>query len=325
MNPQLILATRTGLLVCTPEGEGWRVDQEGLAGRYITSVIAREGVILAGSRGGVWRSDDQGASWQPANQGLSLANVRWLSFHPEISDREFAGCEPAGLFLSQDGGGHWHARPEVALLREAHGWYLPYSPEAGCVRGFAFHGQRAFAAVEVGGVLRSEDGGLNWALAPGSDGDPYLAGDASPKVHPDVHALTAHSSSPDLVFAATGGGLYRSEDGGTRWERLHPQYCRDVWVDPQDPDHLVLGPARYVGREGTLSVSRDGGRSWHTAGDGLALPWRSAMVERFSLAGGQLVAVLSNGELYGAALDSLHWHRLLPQVEGVQAVCYDPG
>jgi photosystem II stability/assembly factor-like uncharacterized protein len=134
-----------------------------------------------------------------------------------------------------------------------------------------------------------------------------------------------HASDPDLVLAATGGGLYRSVDGGAQWERLHSNYCRDIWMDPLDPKHLVLGPARFVGRDGQVEASRDGGRSWHTAGKGLALPWRNAMVERFAQAGDDLLAVLSNGELYGASIKSMHWRRLLPQVEGVLAVFHNPG
>jgi hypothetical protein len=33
-------------------------------------------------------------------------------------------------------------------------------------------------------------------------------------IHPDVHSITVHRTSSDLVTAATGGGLYRSADGG---------------------------------------------------------------------------------------------------------------
>src|SRR5258707_14686047 len=134
-----------------------------LKGEHITSVIAREGVILAGTTAGIQRSDDGGQQWRAVNRGLSSTHIRWLAYHPDISDREFAGTEPASIFVSTDGAEHWNGRPEVTKLRDEHGWMLPYSPEAGCVRGFAFHGSRVYAAVEVGGVLRSDDGGESWA------------------------------------------------------------------------------------------------------------------------------------------------------------------
>ena len=86
--------------------------------------------------------------------------------------------------MSRDGARTWQEATEVARLRDRHNWYLPYSPAAGCVRGFAFHGDRLFAAVEVGGVLRSDDGGAHWDLAPGSDGMPRFGRPATGHVSP---------------------------------------------------------------------------------------------------------------------------------------------
>ena len=107
---------------------------------------------------------------ETASAGLSDRHVRWMAYHPEQSDFELAGTEPAGIFISRDGGESWRECPEVAEMRHRFRWYLPYSPEAGCVRGFAHHGDRAYAAVEVGGVLVSQDGGETWTLAQGSPG-----------------------------------------------------------------------------------------------------------------------------------------------------------
>jgi hypothetical protein len=45
------------------------------------------------------------------------------------------------------------------------------------------------------------------------------------------------------------------------------------------------------------------------------------MVERFVQAGGDLLAVLSNGELWISALDQLAWQRILPEVREVKAAC----
>ena len=69
--------------------------------------------------------------------------------------------------------------------------------------------------MEVGGVLRSDDGGESWQLAGGSSGDPSLddpsLGEApAPQVYPDVHSIAVHPSSPDLVYAPTGAGFYAS-------------------------------------------------------------------------------------------------------------------
>ena len=319
MTDYLLLATVDGLVVYAGAGQAWRAVRKGLAGREVLCVIAREGVILAGGRQGVWRSDDLGETWREANAGLTQRHVRWLAYHPDVSDFEVAGTEPAGIFVSRDGAASWRECPEVAQLRDAHHWFLPYSPEAGCVRGFAFHGHRAYAAVEVGGVLRSDDAAQTWRLAAGSDGNPDLDGPSEPLIYPDLHSIHVHPSSPDRVYAPTGGGFYRSDDGGANWALCYDCYCRAGWVDPADPEHILLGPAENVERNGRIEVSRDGGRTWAPAGGGLDLPWPRNMVERFTPAGDRLLAVLNNGELLSSQIGRWDWRQILPEAGRVAA------
>jgi photosystem II stability/assembly factor-like uncharacterized protein len=313
MQDLLFLATANGLLVLQRDGDTWREATRGLEQQNVTSVIAREGVILAGTTDGVFRSDDLGGTWQATSSGLIHQHVRWMAYHPDISDFEFAGTEPAAIFISRDGAATWRECPEVAQLRDQRRWSMPYSPEAGCVRGFAFHGQRAYAAVEVGGALRSDDGGLTWRMS-------SEVGYREPLVHPDVHSIATHPSSPDLVCAPTAGGLYRSIDGGVSWSRRYVCYCRAVWVDPADAEHIILGPADSVDRNGRIEQSHDGGRAWAPASLSLEVPWRRHMVERFVQAGDELLAILSNGELLAAPLATLEWRRILPADAAVAAV-----
>jgi photosystem II stability/assembly factor-like uncharacterized protein len=319
MTDTLYLATRAGLVTCQREGDAWRVAGRGLADQHITSVIAREGVILAGTKNGIQRSADGGQGWRTVNAGLTSQHVRWLAFHPEVSDLELAGTEPAGIFVSRDGAAHWEARPEVAVLRDQHRWMLPYSPEAGCVRGFAVHGQRLYAAVEVGGVLRSDDGGERWALAAGSDGNPDLGGPPEPLIYPDVHDIAVHPSDPDRVWAATGGGLYRSEDGGATWALCYDCYCRGLWLDPADPAHIVFGPADRVGAVGRIEQSFDDGQTWQPASGRLDVAWPRTMPERFTQIGDALFCVLADGRLLTAPLTTLDW-TFVEGMTGVNAV-----
>lgn len=316
----LYLATQTGLAICQRENGTWQVVDRVLKGQHITSVIVRSGIVLAGTPRGIHRSDDNGQQWHAADAGLTSAHVRWLAFHPHHADLVFVGTEPAGIFVSLDGAAHWSERPEVAALRDQHGWMLPYSPEAGCVRGFAFHGQRIYAAVEVGGVLRSDDQGRSWALVAGSDGKPDLSGPPAPFIYPDVHDIVVHPSDPDRVFAATGGGLYRSDDGGVTWNLLYDCYCRGLWLDPDKLDHLIFGPARYVGAAGRIEATHDGGRTWQIASGILDVPWPRTMPERISQVGDQLIVVLDDGRMLSAPLETLDWKYILPDVKGVNAV-----
>lgn len=319
----IYLGTDSGIAVCEKEPD-WHIVHRGLEGQRVTSIASREGIILGGTTKGILRSEDGGKSWIEANTGLNQRHVRWLAYHPDATGLVFAGTEPAAIFISRDDGNSWKECPEVSSLRDEHGWFLPYSPESGCVRGFAFHGERGYAAVEVGGVLRSDDNGTSWRLAEGSDGNPNLGGPPEPFVYPDIHSLQVHPSSPDLVDAPTGGGFYRSLDGGATWEHLYDCYCRAVWTDPAEPDHLILGPADGVARNGRIEETYDGGHTWRMASKGLEVPWSRHMVERFAQIDSELLAVLSNGELICTALSTLNWRRILPDSGRVNAVAIGP-
>jgi hypothetical protein len=317
---KLLLATEQGIVICEHAENTWKESLRALKEYAVTSVIGREGVILAGTENGIFRSDDEGQTWEEVSNGLTTPHVRWMAFHPDISNLEFAGTEPANIFVSNNGGESWRACPEVASLRDKFNWSLPYSPEAGCVRGFAFHGSRVYAAVEVGGVLVSNNHGETWQLAEGSDGNPDLEGPPEPLVYPDVHSLEVHPSSPEVVYAPTGGGFYRSHDGGKTWTLFYDCYCRAAWVDPNDADHIILGPADYVDSNGRIEESQDGGQSWSMASNGLKVPWRRGMVERFFQAEDELFAILSNGQMMNASLSTLEWSRVLPNITGVNAM-----
>jgi photosystem II stability/assembly factor-like uncharacterized protein len=326
MTIYLYIATAIGLFIAAPTNGDWKIVSHSLKQSALTSVAVSGGVILAGSAGGIWRSSDNGKSWNESNERLSIRHVRWIagSAYPPLTF--LVGTEPAGIFVSRDGGKAWRSNPEVDKLRDANGWFLPYSPQAGCVRGFAVgqpdnHRGRMYAAVEVGGVLISDDKGQTWQLAEGSDGSPDIYRELGTMIHPDVHSITAHPTDSDLVTAATGGGLYRSADGGRKWQNIYRCYIRAIWVDPADPRHMIAGPADGVSRNGRIEESDDGGQTWQLASEGLpSTPWSRHMVERFDQLDNDLFAVLSNGELWLKRIGQPAWHRVLPELSQIKAI-----
>jgi len=325
MTTTLYLATAIGVYAATQIGGAWHTDRLLLANPAVTAITVCDGVLVAGTREGIRRSTDGGATWGASETAPATRHVRWLAAAPQPAGRVFAGTEPAGIHLSEDHGKTWQSDTQVPRLRDKHGWYLPYSSGAGCVRGFAFarsgpRPERVYAAVEVGGVLISDDGGRSWSLAAGSDGNPEIDRDLGSRIHPDVHSIDVHPGSSDLVTAATGGGLYRSSDGGKSWNRVYRCYIRAVWVDPSDADHLIAGPADGVSRNGRIEESRDGGQSWQPASEGMETPWRHHMVERFVQVDDQLLAVLSNGELWMRVLGAENWQQILSEVADIKAV-----
>lgn len=325
MATYIYLATVMGLFVVADNGGDWKVVRHTMADQPLTSVVASEGVILAGAENGIWRSSDNGETWTAAGDDLTIRHVRALDASKGTGTL-YAGTEPAGIFLSKDKGRSWRIRPEVVELRDANGWMLPYSPAAGCVRGFAVADSpgasvRVYAAAEVGGVLVSNDNGNSWQLVQGSDGKPDWDRKFDTMIHPDVHSIMVHPSSPDRVTAATGGGLYRSADGGESWENLYQCYIRAVWVDPSDADRIIAGPADGVSRNGRVEVSVDGGKTWQLASGGMQTPWQRHMVERFVQIEEKIFAVVSNGELWSTRLENeIRWEQTLPEIKGIRAL-----
>ncbi len=315
----LFVSTDRGLIFLEREIGGWREAGSTQLGRSFTCIARAGENLLAGSRDGILRSADRGETWWESDKGLEERHLRSVAYHPEDSDRAYAGTEPAAILVSDDGGRSWRECPEVGILRDEHGWYLPYSPRAGAIRGLAFHGQRGYAAAEQGGLLRSDDGGRSWSMAPGSSG--RVRGHLPEgHVHPDVHSVAVHPSSADLVFAPTGGGLYYSASGGRTWTRLHDAYCRAVWFDPLRPARLILGYADGPDRNGRIAESLNGGASWQPVEGGLEVPMRHEMVERFVPLGDELLALLSDGRLLLASLDDLAWRTILAPAFGARDV-----
>jgi len=98
---QLYLATKNGFVRAEGENGRFRPAARSLDGRHCTSIVARQGLILLGTRGGIWRSADSGQTWTAAGAGLPQPHVRWLASHPTISDLDLAGMEPAALAISR--------------------------------------------------------------------------------------------------------------------------------------------------------------------------------------------------------------------------------
>ncbi len=164
MNERVYLAASDSLILIDHSDGDWREAGRSLQGQRLTSVMAWGDTVIAGSVDGLWLSRDQGQTWKSASDCIpdGSRHIRWLARNASRPVRIFAGTEPAEIFTSEDGGETWQGHPEVPELRDRFGWYLPYSPEAGCVRGFAFSGSRGYAAVEQGGVLVTDDNGDTW-------------------------------------------------------------------------------------------------------------------------------------------------------------------
>ncbi len=217
---------------------------------------------------GIYRTLDGGETWTQV--GDSIPHKRVLSIAISPSDRAnglhavFAGTEPSNLYRSEDDGANWQEFSELPKLPSPSGWSFPPRPWTSHVRWIAPHHDNPdllFVGIELGGVMRSTDGGATWE-------------DRKPNSYHDSHVVLTHPKAAGRVYEAAGGGVARSNDAGEHWQQVDEGMDRHyVWglaVDPADPDLWYVSAshsARYAhGRNGQAQAHlyrERGDEGWH--------------------------------------------------------------
>lgn len=128
------------------------------------------------------------------------------------------------------------------------------------------------------GIYRSLDDGKTWK-------------NMGLKSSEHISRILVHPSNSNIVYVAAYGplwaeggerGIYKTEDGGSNWERIldvseHTGFA-DLWMDPRDPNTLYATShqrRRHVwtylsgGPESSIYKSTDGGKNWRKINQGL--------------------------------------------------------
>jgi photosystem II stability/assembly factor-like uncharacterized protein len=228
--------------------------------------------------------------------------------------RLLVGTRPAALFASGDLDS-WREYADVRLGAMG-GTFPPNPDEAPRTRYLCADPnstQRLYVAIEVGGMLVSDDGGERWRAA--NDG----LGDL------DVHQIQASAKHDGVVVLACGEANFRSDDCGRRWQEIsradHRNYGTAVTEDAAGTLYLGVADGRprtwiRPGRaDAAVYASSDGGKRWERVVAGL----RGAVMDLIPGIDGQgaLVAT-SEGEVMsidGAGCRTII--RGLPAINGM--------
>ncbi len=227
---------------------------------------------------GVYRTLDGGATWDnvlyvdadtrandivisPSDPDVIYASM-WEN-NVDTVVREGVYGPKSGIYRSLDGGDSWQAMNQG----------LPHGPKRGRI-GLAVSHQnpdKAYALIdnlnneraEAAEVYQTLDGGKKWTRTHEESllfssvigwyfADIYV----SPLNDDEIFALgvrLAHSTDGGKRFRLIGGQVHHRQP--SQAQTLHLDHC-ELWLDPQDSDHLVLG------NDGGLYTSRDKGKNW---------------------------------------------------------------
>jgi len=206
---------------------------------------------------GVYKSTDGGDSW--TNVGLKeTRHIARLRIHPTNPDIAYVaamgdmfGPNPErGIYRTRDGGQSWDQvlykgvstggvditldpdNPDIIIASMNHHVTYPWDEESGG---------------PTSGLFKSIDGGDTWTDISRNPGMPKgLIGKICVSISP-----ARGSRVYAFIEADKGeGGIYRSDDGGSSWQRTHhdpgkmeiPNSYNYITADTQDPDVVYIQP-----------------------------------------------------------------------------------
>src|SRR5262245_31338721 len=221
----------------------------------ITTHPTNPDVVFAGTNHGLYRSADGGDRWERPgfpDEGVQIWSIFIRPDNPRIV---FAGASPVGVYRSDDGGDTWRRLPVSQPDRVR----MEFSCRVMRLAADPARPDEIYAALEVGGAMRSSDGGEHWDDTSASllklAELPYLksriGSDTDVEGMLDGHALCVSAAKAGTVFLAVRMGLFRSDDRGLTWRdmevgRFSPlTYGRDIRVSPHDSRvfYACLSPA----------------------------------------------------------------------------------
>jgi len=283
--------------------------------------LNRQSLYAGGASGGLYASRDGGLSWspspvQPPKMHISDVAVSRLERHDE-GGTIYVGTEPSSVYKSNDAGCHWTDLISFRDIPSAPTWSFPPRPWTSHIRWITLSPHDPaliLVVVELGGIMRSDDGGNTWLDRPA---DAYL----------DCHALSMPVDKPGVVYECANGGFAISADSGLTWipqdEGIDRRYLFSMAVDHHNTDLVYVGGstdphhAHYAQGDARAAIYRrkpDG--TWETLGDMASPPLPHFP---YGLATdpdeiGMLYVGFGNGDIMISSDRGEHFER--PEIEG---------
>jgi photosystem II stability/assembly factor-like uncharacterized protein len=270
-----------GLWISHDRGKTWTTVEamKGHSIRTFAQAPSNPKLLFTGSLEGVFRSTDAGATWTqispPASQ--EIHEVESLAVDPVDPNIVYAGTWHLP-WKTTDGGKNWH-NIKQGLIDDSDVFSIIIDPAQPSV----------VYTSACSGIYKSENAG-----------ELYHKIQGIPTTARRTRVLKQDPVRRNIVYAGTTEGLYKSLDAGKTFELMtSPEtIVNDVFVDPKDPDHVLLA----TDRNGVL-YSKDAGESFIAANEGFsARKVEALLVDRANPA--HLYAGVLNDKTFGGVFAS---------------------
>ncbi len=196
----------------------------------VAGIPGNPNVIYAGAAsGGLWKTSDGGTHWEPIFDDQDVSSVSALAVASSDPNIVWAGTGETfirsnisignGIYKSTDAGETWQHMGLEATGRIGRVLIDPRNPDV----VYAAAMGHCYGPQQERGVYRTKDGGETWERVLFVD------------EHTGASDIAMDPNNPRILFAgmwrleirtwgrtsgSTNGGVFRSTDGGTTWERL---------------------------------------------------------------------------------------------------------
>jgi photosystem II stability/assembly factor-like uncharacterized protein len=235
-----------GFFKSTDGGQTWKESPElkTEAIHSLTQSPSNPDILVAGSNRGVYLSRDAGATWEqlPTSSYPDIRNVESLAVDPRNNDHIYIGTWHLP-WKTTDGGKTWSSI-KTGMIDDSDVFAITIDQRQ----------PDHVVASACSGIYESHNAGALWRKVQGI-----------PSQSRRTRDLVQHPSLPNVIFAGTTEGFWRSVNGGDSWMLTTSRQLEinSIAVHPKEPNTIYIGTNNYG-----VMISRDGGKNFVPSNDG---------------------------------------------------------
>ena len=212
------------------------------------------------------RAQTGGPNWQSIGPTFApggeagMGSIRCIEYHPQNNAIAWIGTPGSGLWQTSNHGASWVTYTDAAPFKGVSSIVVDYSNPN---RLFVATGDNQDGGMHtINGILgpyskcigvyTSSDGGLTFSAA----------GLNAPPMNPErIYKLIQDPITPNILFAATSQGIYRSLNYGALWQLAQAGNFSDITFSPTDSAYWYAAGVQLSGGA-SFWFSSDHGLSW---------------------------------------------------------------